>query len=472
MNSYTMGRRALLGGAAATMAWLASGRGRADRIMTAEPAPTRFVVFFTPNGTVRDRWLPSGGETDFSLSPILSPLARHRRRLAVIDGLDMRSTENGPGDGHQKGMGHMLTGTSLLTGSGFDGQGAPDAGWGGGPSIDQVIASQIGGSSSRRSIELGVLRRGGVGGTNANVWNRMCYSAAGAPLAPIDDPALAFDRLFGGTSGDEARRRLRRSVLDTATADLASLRGRVGATDRLRLDAHLTALREIEARIDGTHTCAPTPPPSLDAGSYTHMPEVGRAQMDLLAAALGCGVTRVASLQWTESVGTAVFPWLGLSDADSHHHLSHCEPTPDLRVRFVGESDADYGAYVRSAQREKLARIDAWFAEQLAYLVDRLEALPEGDGSVMDRTCILWINELGDGQSHSHTSVPIVLVGSAGGALRNGCFLQLGGRPHNDLLLTLAQAYGVAGASFGDPRHVTGPITELGASGASVRTET
>ena len=121
MSSYTMGRRALLGGAAATMAWLASGRGRADRIMTAEPAPTRFVVFFTPNGTVRDRWLPSGGETDFSLSPILSPLARHRRRLAVIDGLDMRSTENGPGDGHQKGMGHMLTGTSLLTGSGFDG---------------------------------------------------------------------------------------------------------------------------------------------------------------------------------------------------------------------------------------------------------------------------------------------------------------------------------------------------------------
>ncbi len=463
MNRTRMGRRTATLGMGAALAWLGTMRAARADVPRTTASPKRFVVFFTPNGTVHERWSPSGGERDFVLSPILAPLERHRSRLTVLDGLSMPSAASGPGDDHQRGMGHMLTGVSLLHGSGFDGQGAPDAGWGGGESIDQLIADRFAAETPYRSLELGVLRRGGVGGTNANVWNRMCYRGAGEPLPPVDDPRAVFDRVFGSGEGPEIerRRRTRPSVLDVVRGDLASLRTRAGASDRLRLDAHASAIREIELRLETGPMCTAAAPPDLDAGSYAHMPEVGRAQMDLLALALGCGQTRVASLQWTESVGTATFPWLGLSDADVHHHLSHFEPTPDLRARFAGESDTDFGVYIRAVQGEKLGRIGAWFAEQLAYLVDRLEALPEGDGTVMDNTCILWINELGDGQGHTHTNVPAVLVGDAGGVLAPGRCLRLGGRSSNDLLLTLARCFGVDASTFGDPAHCTGPIAEL-----------
>ena len=159
--------------------------------------PKRLLVFFTPNGSVRENWRPSGGERDFALSTILQDLEPFKDKLTIIDGLDMRSSRFGPGDGHQVGMGHMLTATDLLPGDTMGGcDSCAPVSWAGGISIDQKIANHIGTGTPFRSVELGA-RTGG-----SNVWTRMAYAGASEPIPPEDDPYRAFERLFADLETD------------------------------------------------------------------------------------------------------------------------------------------------------------------------------------------------------------------------------------------------------------------------------
>ncbi len=432
---------AAAGAGAAALPFLTSGGKVAS---AADGFPTRFIVFFSPNGSIPSEWSPDGGETDFTMRRILAPLEPYRDKLLILDGIDGRSTSSGPGDGHQKGMGHMLTGRELLpgdTGGGCDS--CAPVSWASGISVDQDIANHIGGDTAFRSLELGVRN-----GNSNNVWTRMCYRGASEPLPPDDDPYAVFERVFGDLTADpfglERRRAMRQSVVDYLNQDYADLQSRVAREDALRMEQHIQGIRDIERRLTagnlGASCAAPDLGGRIDLSDINNMPAIGTMQMDLATMALACDLTRVVSLQWTNSVGGAASPWLGISEG--HHSLSH-----------EGDSNTD--------AVDKLVRINTWYAEQFAYLIQQLESVPEGDGTLLDNTCMIWVNELGKGNSHTRNDLPLVMAGSAGGYFRTGRCLRYGDTPHNDLLVTLTNAYGVEQETFGDTRFCNGPLTEL-----------
>lgn len=440
-----LSRRTVLraGGASFALPLLELMRPRKAR--AAGAVPKRFVVMFTPNGTIHPNWVPSGTETAFTLSPILSPLAARQSDLVVVDGLYQ---QGGGGDGHQNGIGGMLTGQMLNPGPFQGGANIGAAGWANGISVDQEIAAHIGGSTALPSLELGVQ----VG--SADDWGRMVYSGANQPLIPEENPALAYQRLFAtkGVSPDQlaALRARKKSILDAVQDQLRAVSARLGANDRARLDQHATALRDIEARLDAqampSMSCAdpgapPVPSAPTDNDSF---PAIGKLQMDLIAVALACDLTRVASLMWSRSVSQTRFTWLSPSVTDPHHDLSH-KPDDD------------------ATSQDKLTRINTWYAAQFAYLLGKLADAQETDGTrLLDNTLLLWSNELGKGNTHSRQSAPYVLAGRAGGALRTGRFLTYtGDLPHNNLLVSLLQAMDVSTTRFGNDDWCTGPLSGL-----------
>ncbi len=412
-----LSRRTLLRattGAAFALPWL-EALGQAA-------TPKRLVLMFSPNGTVYPRWASTQTAAGLQLSPILAPLEPHKSKLLVLGNLDVKSAEHGPGDGHGKGIGHLWTGTEMW---GADAPGS--VWWAGGPSIDQVAADTIGLTTRLKSVELGVQVQA------SKVWDRMSYRASAQPLPPELNPRVAFDRLFGPIDNDpvaSARRRARRkSVLDGALAEMKAMQPKVSGSDRARLDAHFTALRDLERRIDASALPTASCQRPLMLFEPTTFEELGQAQMDLVAMALACDLTRVASLQYSSATSMVVFGWLGCTE--DHHELSH---RPD--------SDA--------AARAQLEKIHHWYVKQFAYLVERLETL-----GMLDHTTVVWGNELGKGNNHSHTQVPFVV---AGGSLGTGRFVDCKGAAHNDLLVSVLNSVGVPATTFGNPAYCNGPL--------------
>ncbi|HEY8922800.1 MAG TPA: DUF1552 domain-containing protein, partial [Polyangia bacterium] len=211
---------------------------------------------------------------------------------------------------------------------------------------------------------------------------------------------------------------------------------------------HLTNIRDLETRLTavsaGGATCAkPADPGKLDYKSNASFPMVGKLQTDLLMMALACDLTRVGTLQWEQSVGNVRFTWVDPSITRGHHDMSHDGDTATDTI-------------------EQLTKINIWFSQQFAYLLDSLQKTKEADGtSMLDNTLVIWINELARGNAHSHDKMPYVLAGGAGGALRTGRFLTYKRASHNDLLVSCLNLMGVAGTTFGDPAFCTGPLTNL-----------
>jgi hypothetical protein len=439
-GSKSIDRRTLLTGAAGTaiaLPWLEVFAPR--RALAQAALPRRFIVVFTPNGLLPS-WTPAGSERDFALSPTLAPLAPHQDDLVVIRGLYQ---QGGGGDGHQNGMGGMLTGAKLNAGQ-FGGTGSAPAGWASGPSVDQRIAEAIGGVTKLRSLELGVQ----VG--QADNWGRMCYRASNQPLPPEDDPAAVYARVFEDLHTEPAAlerlQRRRQSILDTVAGEYQRVARSLGTADRKRLDAHLDAVRDVELRLtraghQSGGNCSDPVLPAVAKDANDAYPEIGALQTDLLVMALACDLTRVASLQWSRSVSQTRFTWLGISDG--HHDLSH-----------LGDDDA--------LAVDKLTRIGSWYAEQLASLIAKLKAVPEGDGTLFDNTLIFFCNELGKGNTHSRKDASYVLAGGAAAPFETGRFLHYEGDiPHNNLLVSLLQSFGLPDETFGDPAWCDGPLTGL-----------
>lgn len=440
-----LSRRAVLrtAGAAFTLPLLEAmdpGHARAATVI-----PKRFVVVFTPNGTIFPNWVPSGAETDFALAPILDPLGALQADLLVVSGLFQ---QGGGGDGHQNGIGGMLTGQSLNPGPFQGGASAGASGWANGISVDQQVAATLGSGTRLRSLELGVQ----VGA--ADNWGRMSYVGPDQPVPPEESPERAYARLFGAAGGASAEdlarlRARRRSVLDAVLGQFQAVRARVGAADRVRLDAHATIVRDIETRLDSlavpSPSCRDPGAPSLPAGgggTNDDFPAIGDLQIDLLVVALACDLTRVASLQWSRSVSQTRFTWLPQPITDVHHDLSHL---PDDDAQAV----------------DKLTRINHWYAERFAALVGKLAGAQEVDGSrLLDASLVFWCNELGKGNNHSRKLAPYVLAGQAGGAVRTGRFLSFtGDPPHNNLLVSILQAMDIPATTFGKAEWCTGPLS-------------
>ncbi len=385
----------------------------------------RLVVFFTPNGTVPAQWRPTGTETawSFPAGSILEPLAPHKDKLVVIDGLQFTNSTN-----HEGGMAAMLTG----------GGGAGTASRG--MSVDQHVAAAIGGTSRLRSLELGV-QTSAWGGS---VQTRMSYTAPGQYAPPDDSPRGVYGRVFGAATptpgGADLVLARRRSVLDAVKGDLGDLKSRLGTSAQVNLEQHLESLRELERGLGGGATCSGgTPVADLPLYDNANFPAIGKTQMDLLVASLACGSTKVASLQWAHTVAPHVFTWLGQSD--SHHSLSHMDDG----------NTAGVASFVKA---------ERWFSEQFGYLIGKLAATPDpAGGTMLDSTLVVWCKEMGDSRAHVCTDVPFVLAG--GGAFSPGRYLKASGASHTKLLVSICQAMGLTNTSFGDPATGSGPLAGL-----------
>lgn len=421
------------------------------------PAKKRLITLFTPNGTVRRKWLPSGSGTNFALPEILQPLAPHKADLLILDGVANKSSENGGGDGaHMRGMSHLWTGTEMTQVGG--------AWLGGGISIDQRVANAVAVDATGKSLtpfRSLQLRAGPLQGGTLGL-NRMIYAGAGKPLTPETDPFTLYNSLFSSVGTDTATLNAiaqKKSILDAAMDDYRSLEQQVGPADRLRLDEHLTSIREIEQRLSATSTggaaCEkPTLGATFNPMSVQNYPKVCDLMVDMLAMALVCDLTRVGSLQFSQAVSQVTFSWLGQST--NHHAWSH-EQIPESLP--AGSSPSQIAAAEEVEQN--LVAINRWYAERVARLIARLKAAPEGTGSVLDNTLVVWGNELSRGNNHSRKPIPFVLAGSCGKHFRTGRFLTYPTVPHNNLLVSILNAFGVSGATFGNPAYCTGPLANL-----------
>lgn len=417
--------------------------GATSRATAAGIFPRRFIFVFSANGTIYENWLPTGSETSFTLGRILEPLKAHQKDLVILDNVRNQAAHNGPGDGHMKGMGCLLTATELLPGTQFRcGGTTPCSGWGGGISVDQFIANKLNPPTRFKTLELAVQAGG------ASVWSRMCYAGPDRPIAPMEDPTAVFKRVFGELAGGreelERLRAQRRSVLDYVSGRLRTLERRLDGEDRSKLQAHLEGIRDIEKQLSAAQTTADAPcaRPEIPAGltARSDYRAVLKAQTDLLVRSLACDMTRVATLQWSRSVSGVRLSWLGIDR--NHHDLSH-----------DGDSNL--------TTREQLTKINVWYAEQFAYLLDGLKSVREGNGTMLDNTVVLWGNELGKGNSHTRTKIPFVMAGSAGGYFRTGRFLRYNNDSHSNLLVSICQAMGVETNTFGNPAYCTGPLRML-----------
>jgi hypothetical protein len=451
MRSTRISRRTLLrgmGGVAIGLPFLEI-MGNDGRANAGTPTiPQRFIVFFSPNGNIRENWAPTASGTDFQLSKILAPLQTYKQNLIVMDGVDNEAAKHGVGDDHMRGMGTMLTGTELLSGTTQGGCCEP-AGLAGGISVDQKIANTIGANTKFKSVEFGVQAH-----SSGTVWGYTAYADANQPLPPENNPAAVFSRVFAEVGGDQtALAKLqaeRKSVLDAVKGSYSSLSPKLGVTDKQKLDLHFSQIRDLETRLTATGdvgaSCLKPAAPTIDFNSNDNFPAVGKIQLDLLVMALACDLTRVASLQWENSVGGTRFTWLGMDRG--HHDMSH-----------DGDDVTD--------TVNKLTQIDTWYMSQLAYLMDAMSKIPEGDGTMLDHTLIFCCNELSRGNVHSHPDMPFLLAGGTAAApnpLKMGRFLSYPSSPaiqHNDLLVSLLNVFGLPDKTFGNPAYCSGPLVQL-----------
>jgi hypothetical protein len=381
----------------------------------------RLIVFFSPNGTLPDEFWPKayGEDQPLQLSSMLSPLQPFADRTLILKGVHNQIM--GDGDNHMRGMSCLLTATELSPGN-IQGGGETPAGWASGPSIDQQIRN-FWQAREESKTRFGSLEFGVAVPNRADPWTRMCYAGANRPVAPIDDPKLMFNKLYGGAQ----QRQLVGSVLDLVRDDLRRAERLISQEDRRLLDEHLQSVRQLELDIAAANAQSELlhPEPEIDPTIELvndNTPLISRTQLDLLVNALANDMARVASVQYMRSVGEARMRWLGVEEG--HHSLSH-------------EPDNNETAY------EKLKRINTWFAGELAYLAGRLAETPEpnGEGSMLDHTQIVWVNELGKGNSHTLSDIPFLLIGGGAG-FKTDRALDLGGVPHNRLWLALGHAMG------------------------------
>jgi hypothetical protein len=398
----------------------------------------RLIIVFSPNGTLPEKFWPDEEGAQFNLKPIMEAFSPFKNQTLIAHGLCDKI--RGDGDNHMRGIGCLLTGDELFPGNIQGGSDTP-AGWASGISIDQEIKNFLQQDPATQtrfgSLEFGV----GVP-DRADTWTRMSYAGPNKPIAPIDNPYQMFDKLYGRLADQDNLR----SVLDGIRHDLKRMHDVVSSEDRRTLEEHETLVRELEQELQSSRQqSVEHAMPKLEAGvrdENDNLPALTRMQTELLVNALHGDFARIATFQFTNSVGQARMKWLGIEE--DHHNLSH-EPDDN--------DDA----------QAKLLKINRWYADQIAYLCQRLAETPEpgGGGSMLDNSLVVWTNELGKGNSHTLDNIPFAFIGG-GMPWQMGRSLKYGEVPHNRLLLSLAHGFGLDLKTFGNPDFCSdGPLTNL-----------
>lgn len=416
--------RGLLGGVGVSVGLpiLEANLDATRRARAAAGFPRRFGLFFWGNGVLPAKWNPIGaGEGEaWQLNEQMAALAPHKAKISVVSGMNVLVGNSIP---HGSGPAGLLSGAPLIVRSGDDFTFSA-------PSIDQVLAQEIGGDTRFRSLEVGV--RPGPG---------LSYNGPESRNPPESSPRRVFERLFGGgfrAPGSEPivdpKLRLRRSVLDAVIGDANRLSGKLGTADRQRVQQHLEGVRDLERRLQRLEEN----PPNLEACAAPEMPaadypdvegrprlsEISRVMCDLIAMALACDQTRVFSHWFTHPVNNVLFP----GAPAGHHRLTHDEPGDQPQVDAIVKT----------------------IIAELAYLVEALDRVPEGDGTLLEHSVVLGTTDVSFGRTHALDDYPLVLAGSACGALKMGLhYRSPSGENASKLMLTLLRAMGVARAEFG-----------------------
>ena len=363
--------------------------------------PPRFVFWFNGNGIPERYWIPREIGVDYELTPCLAPLASIRDDVHVVSGIDNPNARvTAPGNTHHKSM------SALVSGTPYTGRGA------GGASIDQVIAGEMRGESRFRSLQVGVCQES----HGENIHRNLSWAGADRALPPEMIPHNLFDRLFGVR--DQSWISRKKSVLDAVRADLASLEPSLGQADRHRLDEHLTSVREVERAIAslpsdyGKKIKEPE-----DVADLTDYPRIAKIQSDLVAHALASGQTRVVSYMLTKCQSLVRLPWLGYTRL-RHHDYTH--------------TNAD------SPEGQRTMRdICRWHVEEFAYFIGRLKSIPEGSGTLLDNTCVVFAHEHAEANPHKDNGLALILAGHAGG-MKTGMHSKMR-HTIGDLYLTVAE---------------------------------
>lgn len=426
-----LSRRAMLRGAGAALAlpllesMIPAGTARAA---TATPR-TRLACVYVPHGAVMSRWTPARDGTDFEFPEILEPLKPFRDRVNIVSGLTLPLAS---GKDASAGANHTRSSAVFLTGA--TPQDGAEAHLG--ISLDQVVAKSIGQDAPLPSLELsiedGSLSCGA--GLSCAYRNTISWQTPTSPLPMENNPQVVFERLFGDGSTEQQRAERRvqaRSIIDSLLADVQSLQKTLPNTDRARLDRYLTDMREVERRIAlaGKQVSAsldlPTAPTGVPDDFETHV----KLMMDLQVLAWQADVTRVTTLMFAKEVSNAVYPASGLREP--FHNLSHHSNIPENIAR--------------------LAKLNQYHAKTFAYFVEKLRGLPDGEGTLLDHSLVLYGSGMSNSNQHDHAPLPIVLVGAAGGTLKGGRHVRVGpNTPLSNLQLTMLHKLGIEAKSFGD----------------------
>jgi len=431
--SRKISRRTVLRGAGVTLAlpWLESIPVWSDESADEGAAgqfPQRFAALFMACGVHPDHWWGKGAGSEMELSRSLAPMEPLKTKMNVIQGL---FNKNSTGVGIHPGQtGNILSGASLQKGAELKG----------GISIDQVLAGRLGQETAQPSMVLGCEQPiTGYHETNFSMAysSHISWQNATSPVPMEVYPSLAFDSLF-----DNRGSRRNQSVLDRVREEVASLGRRTSSGDQSRLDEYLTSVREVEKRIEhqrvqqnkaadraknrGKSVVTMERP---DNGLPEDIREHMRLMCDVIALAFQTDKTRVGTLLLCRDISGLFYPFLDVRNA--HHSASHND---------------------RSEDWEKISR---YYCSQLAYLAGRLDAMPEGDGTVLDNSCLLWINNMWSGSQHDSTKVPLLTAGGLGGRLKTGRVLDYTGEDDEQrklcsLYLSIVNRMGVSMDRFGD----------------------
>lgn len=424
-------RRIFLRGVGITMAlpWLESVALRgASASGAVAPSPKRFAAMFMGCGVNPNEWWAKGSGAEMKLGRCLEPLAPLKTKINVVNGL---FNKHATGVGIHPGQtGNILSGAALQKGAELKG----------GISVDQMLARHLGDQTVQPSMVLGCEQPiTGYHETNFSMAysSHISWQSATSPVPMEVYPSLAFDSLF-----DNRGTRRNQSILDRVSEEAAGLSRRVSAGDRAKLDEYLTSVREVERRVvpmrsekakaDDRAANQGRPVVTMarpDNGLPEDIREHMKLMCDLIALGFQTDKTRVATLLLCRDISGLFYPFLDVRNA--HHGASHDDKS------------------------EAYERVTRYYVSQLAYLATRLDAMPEGEGTVLDNTCLLFTNSLWSGTKHDASKVPVVLAGGLGGSLKTGRVLDYVGKGDDDrklcsMYLSIMDRMGVKLDRFGD----------------------
>ncbi|MEM6979284.1 MAG: DUF1552 domain-containing protein [Planctomycetota bacterium] len=441
----TISRRTVLRGLGTSVALPMLDIMRPTRLLAARSSdanlPLRMGFFYVPNGMHMPDWTPKSGGRRYAITPTLQRIAKHRDQFSVLSGLTLdgaRSHGDGGGD-HARSVAAFLTGAHPRKTNGADIHN--------GISVDQMTAKHVGDATRFASLELGLEASSQAGncdsGYSCAYASNMSWRGPMNPMAKENDPRAVFDRLFAGDVVKEIRHaksereKHRKSVLDFVLADANRLRGHLPAVDRRKLDEYLYAVRDVEKRVAGAERLElgedGVPDYPRPSGVPRELSKHSELMMDMVALAYQTDSTRILSFMFANAGSNRAYKEIGVNEG--HHELSH-----------HGKSEH---------KQTEIAKINRFHLDRFSYLLDRLQSIREGNGTLLDQCMIVYGSGISDGDRHNHDDLPILMAGGGGGRLNPGQHVRFkNGTPLCNLYVYMMQQMGATVPNFGDSNGV------------------